>query len=71
MTPGKAGPALAADCTMVLKPATATPFSALALCELSSALACQRVFSAFGPVAPLYRFRTDDEAVKMPTTPAP
>jgi len=42
MTPGKAGPALAADCTMVLKPATATPFSALALCELSSALACQK-----------------------------
>src|SRR5919198_1091573 len=30
----KAGPALAAGCTMVLKPATATPFSALALCEL-------------------------------------
>src|ERR1700741_3179839 len=31
----KAGPALAAGCTMVLKPATATPFSALALCELA------------------------------------
>src|ERR1700747_2341239 len=30
----KSGPALAAGCTMVLKPATATPFSALALCEL-------------------------------------
>jgi len=30
----KAGPALAAGCTMVLKPATATPFSALALAEL-------------------------------------
>jgi hypothetical protein len=30
----KAGPALAAGCTMVLKPAPATPFSALALCEL-------------------------------------
>jgi succinate-semialdehyde dehydrogenase/glutarate-semialdehyde dehydrogenase len=30
----KAGPALAAGCTMVLKPATATPYSALALCEL-------------------------------------
>src|SRR6201981_1658489 len=29
------GPALAAGCTMVLKPATATPFSALALCELA------------------------------------
>jgi succinate-semialdehyde dehydrogenase / glutarate-semialdehyde dehydrogenase len=31
----KPGPALAAGCTMVLKPATATPFSALALCELA------------------------------------
>jgi succinate-semialdehyde dehydrogenase/glutarate-semialdehyde dehydrogenase len=29
MIPRKAG------CTMVLKPATATPFSALALCELA------------------------------------
>ncbi|HTN50994.1 MAG TPA: NADP-dependent succinate-semialdehyde dehydrogenase [Anaeromyxobacter sp.] len=31
----KAGPALAAGCTVVLKPATATPFSALALAELA------------------------------------
>jgi succinate-semialdehyde dehydrogenase / glutarate-semialdehyde dehydrogenase len=31
----KAGPALAAGYTMVVKPATATPFSALALCELA------------------------------------
>jgi len=31
----KAGPALAAGCTMVLKPASQTPFSALALAELS------------------------------------
>jgi succinate-semialdehyde dehydrogenase/glutarate-semialdehyde dehydrogenase len=30
----KAGPALAAGCTIVLKPASATPFSALALAEL-------------------------------------
>ena len=30
----KAGPALAADCTMVLKPASETPLSALALAEL-------------------------------------
>ncbi|MYE59400.1 MAG: aldehyde dehydrogenase family protein, partial [Alphaproteobacteria bacterium] len=30
----KAGPALAAGCPMVLKPASATPFSALALAEL-------------------------------------
>jgi succinate-semialdehyde dehydrogenase/glutarate-semialdehyde dehydrogenase len=32
----KAGPALAAGCTMVLKPATATPFSAFALAELAA-----------------------------------
>jgi len=32
----KAGPALAAGCTMVVKPATQTPYSALALAELSS-----------------------------------
>ncbi len=31
----KAGPALAVGCTMVVKPATATPLSALALAELS------------------------------------
>ena len=32
----KAGAALAAGCTMVIKPATATPYSALALAELAS-----------------------------------
>lgn len=32
----KAGPALAVGCTMVVKPATATPFSALALAELGA-----------------------------------
>jgi succinate-semialdehyde dehydrogenase/glutarate-semialdehyde dehydrogenase len=32
----KAGPALAAGCTMVLKPATQTPLSALALAELAN-----------------------------------
>lgn len=31
----KAGPALAAGCTIVIKPASATPFSAFALCELA------------------------------------
>jgi succinate-semialdehyde dehydrogenase/glutarate-semialdehyde dehydrogenase len=31
----KAGPALAAGCPIVIKPATQTPFSALALCELA------------------------------------
>lgn len=32
----KAAPALAAGCTMVLKPASQTPFSALALAELAT-----------------------------------
>ncbi|MCK2087157.1 NAD-dependent succinate-semialdehyde dehydrogenase [Thauera aromatica] len=32
----KAGPALAAGCTMIVKPATATPYSALALAELAA-----------------------------------
>jgi succinate-semialdehyde dehydrogenase/glutarate-semialdehyde dehydrogenase len=36
MIPRKAGPAIAAGCTMVLKPASATPFSALALAELAA-----------------------------------
>jgi succinate-semialdehyde dehydrogenase/glutarate-semialdehyde dehydrogenase len=31
----KAGPALASGCTVVLKPASQTPFSALALAELA------------------------------------
>jgi succinate-semialdehyde dehydrogenase/glutarate-semialdehyde dehydrogenase len=31
----KAGPALAAGCTIVIRPASQTPFSALALCELA------------------------------------
>lgn len=35
MIPRKAGPALAAGCTMVLKPASATPLSALALAALA------------------------------------
>ncbi len=31
----KAGPALASGCTIVIKPATQTPYSALALCEIA------------------------------------
>ncbi|HJU16665.1 MAG TPA: NADP-dependent succinate-semialdehyde dehydrogenase [Stellaceae bacterium] len=42
----KAGPALAAGCTMVVKPASQTPFSALALCELAERAGVPRgVFS--------------------------
>ena len=36
MIPRKAAPALAAGCTMVLKPASSTPLSALALAELAN-----------------------------------
>ncbi len=36
----KAGPALAAGCTMVVKPASQTPFSALALAELAERCRC-------------------------------
>ncbi len=32
----KAGPALAAGCTMIIKPASYTPYSAFALCELAA-----------------------------------
>ena len=35
MIPRKAGPAIAAGCTLVVKPASVTPFSALALAELA------------------------------------
>jgi succinate-semialdehyde dehydrogenase / glutarate-semialdehyde dehydrogenase len=42
----KAGPALAAGCTMVVKPASATPYSALALCEIAERAGVPRgVFS--------------------------
>ena len=36
MLPRKAGPALAAGCSMVVKPATQTPYSALAFAELAA-----------------------------------
>ena len=39
----KAGPALAAGCTMVIKPACMTPYSALALCELAERAVHRRV----------------------------
>jgi succinate-semialdehyde dehydrogenase / glutarate-semialdehyde dehydrogenase len=53
MIPRKAGPALAAGCTMVLKPASATPLSALALAELAHRAGLPRgVFSVVpGPAS--------------------
>jgi succinate-semialdehyde dehydrogenase/glutarate-semialdehyde dehydrogenase len=42
----KSGPALAAGCTMVVKPASQTPYSALAMCELAERAGVPRgVFS--------------------------
>jgi len=51
----KAGPALAAGCTMIIKPASYTPFSALALCELGERAGIPRgvlnvVTGASGPI---------------------
>ncbi|MCC7079757.1 MAG: NADP-dependent succinate-semialdehyde dehydrogenase [Burkholderiales bacterium] len=51
----KAGPALAAGCTMVIKPASQTPFSALALCELAERAGVPRgvlsvITGASGPI---------------------
>src|SRR5258707_11029816 len=49
----KMGPALASGCTMVLKPATQTPFSALALCELAERAGVPKgVFSCVTGSAP-------------------
>ena len=48
----KMGPALASGCTMVLKPATQTPFLALALCELAERAACPKASSPASPAAP-------------------
>ncbi len=48
----KAGPALAAGCPIVLKPATQTPFSALALASWRSAPAFPRACSASSPAPP-------------------
>ncbi len=38
----KAGPALAAGCTMVIKPANETPFTALAMAELANQAGIRR-----------------------------
>jgi acyl-CoA reductase-like NAD-dependent aldehyde dehydrogenase len=45
----KVGPALAAGCPMVVKPAEATPFSALALAVLAERAACRPACSAWSP----------------------
>jgi len=40
----KAGPALAAGCTIVIKPAEDTPYSCLALCDVNKILKKKRLF---------------------------
>lgn len=65
----KAGPALAAGCTMVVKPATATPFSALALAELGERAGIPAgVFSVVtGSSAAIGKEMTDNPAVRKLT----
>ena len=58
----KAGPALAAGCTVVLKPASQTPFSALALAELAERAGIPKgVFNVVTGSAPRDRRRADRE----------
>lgn len=47
----KAGPALAAGCTMVIKPAEDTPLCALALAELAERAACRACSASSPPTA--------------------
>lgn len=49
----KAGPALAAGCTMVLKPASQTPYSALALAELAERAGIPKGCSTWSPAVPV------------------
>jgi succinate-semialdehyde dehydrogenase / glutarate-semialdehyde dehydrogenase len=65
----KAGPALAAGCTMVLKPATQTPFSALALCELAERAGVPKgVFSCItGPAQVIGKEMTSNPTVRKLT----
>ena len=77
----KVAAALAAGCTTVCKPATATPLSAFAMAELadragipagvinvlSGVTSEMRVFreEIFGPVSPLVSFSTEEEAIAI------
>jgi succinate-semialdehyde dehydrogenase/glutarate-semialdehyde dehydrogenase len=65
----KAGPALAAGCTMVLKPASQTPFSALALAALAEEAGIPRgVFNVVtGPAAEIGGELTANPAVRKIT----
>jgi succinate-semialdehyde dehydrogenase/glutarate-semialdehyde dehydrogenase len=65
----KAGPALAAGCTMVCKPATQTPFSALALAELAARAGIPKgVFNVItGSAAAIGGEMTSNRAVRKVT----
>jgi len=65
----KAGPALAAGCTLVLKPASATPFSALALAALGERAGLPAgVFNVLtGPAAAIGQELTGNPAVRKLT----
>jgi succinate-semialdehyde dehydrogenase / glutarate-semialdehyde dehydrogenase len=62
----KAGPALAAGCTMVIKPASQTPYSALALCELAERAGIPKgVLSVVtGPAGPIGKELTTHPLVR-------
>jgi succinate-semialdehyde dehydrogenase / glutarate-semialdehyde dehydrogenase len=65
----KMGPALASGCTMVVKPATQTPFSALALCELAERAGVPKgVFSCLtGPASEIGGEMTSNPIVRKLT----
>src|SRR5207247_6768517 len=62
----KAGPAIAAGCTVVLKPASQTPFSALALAELAERAGVPKgVFNVItGPAAEIGAELTSNPTVR-------
>ncbi|MCC7487955.1 MAG: NADP-dependent succinate-semialdehyde dehydrogenase [Burkholderiales bacterium] len=62
----KAAPALAAGCTMVIKPASMTPFSALALCELAERAGIPKgvISVVTGPAGPIGKELTTNPLVR-------
>ncbi len=62
----KAGPALAAGCTMVIKPASMTPYSALALCELAERAGIPKgvISVVTGPAGPIGMELTSNPLVR-------
>jgi succinate-semialdehyde dehydrogenase/glutarate-semialdehyde dehydrogenase len=62
----KAGPALAAGCTMVIKPASMTPYSAIALCELAERAGIPKgvINVVTGPAGPIGEELTTNPLVR-------